>query len=91
MEYSKNERAKKVCGLRGEGTSFDYPIEFGFKCPKRKIHNLDWSEYKFFLWCEKCNYDYPSPLCLKDIKKATSIYLDILEGIKNVPNKKEKS
>ena len=82
-EDSKNKRAEKVCGLREGGISIDFPQELGYQCPKNKKHFLDWSEYKYFLWCEQCNYDYPTPLCCEDKRHATETYLDILEEQSN--------
>jgi hypothetical protein len=81
-EYSKNERAKKVVGLRPVGNPIDFPVELGYVCPKNKKHFLEWSEYKYFLWCEQCNYDYPTPFCCKTKECATNVYLDILENFK---------
>lgn len=89
---SKNERAGKICGFRPGGISIDFPCELGFKCPKNKNHFLDWSEYKFFIYCENCNLDIPSPICIKSIRKATECYLDIIEELKNAqPQPKKKT
>ena len=89
---SKNSRAKKVVGLRENlGTPFDQPCELGYHCPKCKYklasrghydEGLHWSEYEGFLWCEVCNKDYPSCLCMPDLNRATEIYLDCLERLK---------
>ena len=83
MKVSKNRRAEELCGKRIEGNPIDFPIELGYQCPKNKSHNLEWSEYRCFLWCEQCNFDYPSPLCMKDIKRATDIFLECIEDISN--------
>jgi hypothetical protein len=86
--YSQNERAKEIVGLRRTDCQpFDFPSELGYICPKNKNHRLEWSEYNGFIWCEDCNLDIPSCLCLKDIKRATDIYLDCLEDLKKAKNK----
>lgn len=83
-KVSKNIRAEQICGLRPEGIPIDFPIELGYVCPKNKLHSLEWSEYNNFIWCEQCNFDYPSPLCLRDYKRATDLFLDILDSLKVV-------
>lgn len=98
IKYSKNKRAGKIMGLRPKGIPFDSPAELGYTCPKCKNDpmfyesksdqllfddRLHWSEYKGFIWCECCNKDFPSPLCMPDIDEAIEIFLDIVEGIKN--------
>lgn len=82
MKTSKNKRAEQIVGKRIEGTPIDFPIELGYLCPKNKKHNLEWSEYNYFLWCEQCNYDYPTPLCCPDRESSTKTYLDILRAVK---------
>ena len=82
-EVSKNERAGAVCGFRSKGTPLVFPVELGYQCPKNKKHFLEWSEYNNFIWCQQCNYDYLSPLCKKDPRDATKIYLDVIEEIKS--------
>ena len=93
--HSKNERAEKLVGLRGnkghiDGIIFDQPCELDYKCPvcKYEIYSkehgvyderLDWSEYNGFLWCSVCNKDFPSVLCQPDIDKAIEIYLNCIE------------
>ena len=97
---SKDDRAKKLMGHRnqdhpGANALFE-PCELGYACPicntcNEKIH---WSEYKGFIWCENCNLDIPSCLCIKypepnitkkvlpkkdRIIKATEIFLDTIE------------
>lgn len=64
--YSVNEIAEQVMGLRPEGVAIDLPYELGYQCPICKISSegLHWSEYNSFLWCETCNYDYPSVMCI---------------------------
>lgn len=102
-EYSVNERAEKVVGRRlsseQEKTGvviLDCPCELGYWCPKCRVEwdeTLQWSEYRAFLWCERCNYDYPSALCIRidaepDPKRhwfnagrddAVRVYLDTIE------------
>lgn len=93
--YSKNERAEKVVGLRGnhghiDGIIFDQPCELGYQCPvcKNEVYSeehgvyderLEWSEYNGFLWCSVCNKDFPSALCQPDINKAIEIYLECVK------------
>jgi len=78
-KYSKNPRAEKLMGLRPEGIPIDFPEELGYLCPRcGKKHTLQWSEYKSFIWCEACNEDFPSPLCMPDLKRATEIFLDVI-------------
>lgn len=74
-QYSANERAEAIVGRRitkeqeerGGVVPFDCPCEIGYRCPVCKIdwdESLQWSEYASFLWCERCNFDYPSALCV---------------------------
>jgi hypothetical protein len=83
---SKNDRAEKIAGRRPEGyISFDHPSELGYRCPICGYtgDNLHWSEYKYFIWCEDCNKDIPSLLCMPDnLDKGIEIFLDIIEEIK---------
>lgn len=74
-EVSKNERAEKLMGRRLSKESeergvvpLDFPCELGYWCPTHRIEvdeTLYWSEYAGFLWCEKCNRDWPSALCVR--------------------------
>lgn len=67
-EFSKDERAKRLCGLRPHGQPLFAPHELGFACPicgASDEVNLHFSEYKMFLWCKRCNRDIPSCLCVK--------------------------
>jgi hypothetical protein len=71
---SKDPRAEAIMGRRPEGrTAFDQPCELGYRCPAcRAAHETDgnyderlhWSEYNGFLWCETCDLDWPSALCV---------------------------
>jgi hypothetical protein len=97
---SKNERAEEVVGLRGSGQPVFMPHELGYSCPicgAEDEVNLEWSEYKAFLWCRRCNLDIPSCLCVKygepmigqdpldgrtRILEATRIFLDSVESAK---------
>ena len=73
-DYSKNDKAEQVMGRRPEGVmALDLPCELGYHCPicKYKLmvkgnydERLHWSEYNGFIWCEVCNRDYPSVLCM---------------------------
>jgi len=64
--FSVNEYAEQVMGRRREGVAIDLPYELGYQCPVCKVsgETLHWSEYNSFLWCETCDYDYPSALCV---------------------------
>ena len=101
IKESKNEKAKKIVGLRNygkHGQPFDFPCGLGYHCPICKYkaivkgnydERLDWSEYNGFIWCSVCNKDYPSALCLPNIDKAIDIYLDCVEeAIKRKINKR---
>ena len=73
----------EIMPLRTPGkTPLNYPVEEGFVCPicKNKAGDYDdlrlwWSEYECFLWCYKCERDYPSCLCQPDIDEAIRIFL----------------
>lgn len=74
-EIARNERAEKIVGRRltakqeAEGVvPFDCPCELGYQCPTCRIEwdeSLAWSEYASFLWCPRCNFDWPSALCVR--------------------------
>ena len=71
---STNDRAETLLGRRRtDAVPFDMPCELGYWCPVCKVpplidgefdERLHWSEYNGFLWCEVCNKDYPSALCV---------------------------
>ena len=72
-DYSTNQRAEVIMGRRPEGVAFDLPCELGYECPVCRHparmgddfdERLHWSEYNGFLWCEVCDRDYPSALCV---------------------------
>ena len=88
-ETSKNIRAGKLMGMRKtDAIILDQPCELGYHCPvcvyrqmspdgEMYDERLSWSEYNSFIWCEVCDFDYPSALCLpRDSKRATEIFLD---------------
>jgi hypothetical protein len=84
---SKNELAKKICGLRDnpEGSlTADFPIDFGYICPKCGSESLEWSEYNTFCWCPVCNKDFPTCICIPELSKATDIYLQSVKTIKEL-------
>ena len=96
-DHSKNPVAEQVVGLRPKGYSdVCCPSELGYVCPachpqKFGPHaaitmyvdeDLCWSEYNGFLWCKKCNIDYPSALCMPDLKQAIDTYLKCVEEAK---------
>lgn len=82
---SKNPLAEEIMGLRSTvGLAIDFPAELGFVCPnKGKTHHLEWSEYRGFIWCEQCDVDYPSCLCVPDLSKATTIFLISVKEVLN--------
>lgn len=82
MKYSKNERARELLGCRPDGVPLDQPSELGYRCPVGKQHHIEWSEYNGMIWCRTCNVDWLSPQCMPDLKNATEIFLDIVEGMK---------
>ena len=83
MKVSKNDRAGKLLGYRPRGTPIDQPCELGYRCPVcRNGWCLQWSEYETMVWCETCNFDYASCVCMPNKKKATEIYLDCVEHYK---------
>jgi len=79
-QHSVNERAERLMGRRltpeqeAQGViAFDQPAELGFWCPVCRVEplvdgdydeRLHWSEYAGFLWCDICDRDYPSALCV---------------------------
>jgi len=86
-EYSKNEQAEQLVGLRPTGgRPIDQPCELDYHCPACEYENiingnfderLEWSEYNGFLWCSECNVDYPSALCVPhdQPERAIKVYL----------------
>jgi hypothetical protein len=83
---SVNLEALRIVGLRNEGkpgTPIFCPCELGYACPicGEAGDALEFSEYNSFLWCENCNLDIPSCLCIKTknkkdrITRATDIFL----------------
>ncbi len=86
-QCSTNERAEKLVGRRDEYLSegtiiFDAPLELGYICPACKFEQdeyLEWSEYQGFIWCGRCDKDYPSALCQLDIDRSIKTYLDTVE------------
>lgn len=80
---SKNERAKRLMGLRPIGEELN--PNFEFKCPICK-EKLQLSEYNYFLWCKKCNIDMPVWMGWEDdVEAATEEFLDFTENIKVNP------
>ena len=93
---SVNERAERLLGCRDEdgpiGIVLFEPVELAYRCPvhtrtlehEELRQTLFWSEYRAFLWCELCDCDYPSALCL-DVRgpnaaqHAITVYLDTVE------------
>ncbi len=73
--FSVNQRAEVMGRRRTDVVPFDQPCELGYWCPVCRVvplledgnydERLHWSEYEGFLWCEICNLDYPSVLCVR--------------------------
>ena len=99
--YSINKDAERIVGRRKTNMMYiDEPCELGYHCPVCRYEievdgvydeRLTWSEYNGFVWCEKCNRDYPSALCMPDAELATDIFLRSVEdavkrsrGVSNV-------
>lgn len=105
---STNPDAERIMGRRPSGViPFDLPCELGFWCPVCKVapgpydgeydERLQWSEYNAFLWCNVCDRDYPSALCVRlDAEKdpdrpwmyagpedAIGVYLSTVDSVLN--------
>lgn len=93
---SKNQLAEEVMGKRKPVIPVFMPVELGYRCPlcKQEGETLEFSEYNGFLWCETCNLDIPSCLCVwnyrlniakramtpeERIEEATYVYLKTVE------------
>lgn len=103
-EPSKNPDAERIMGMRkkkiGDSIILDFPCELGYHCPTCEYEHmspdgehyderLHWSEYNGFIWCEVCNFDYPSALCKTDPKVGTDVFLlTIEEAIKKALEEK---
>jgi hypothetical protein len=103
---SKNPDAERIVGLRdtghGDAIIITAPAEEGYRCPVCKNEpyckehdfydeRLEWSEYNGFVYCRKCNKDFPSCICAVDIDKAIQVYLKTVEqAIEFHEGKKEK-
>ena len=100
-ETSKDEYAELVVGKRTlpRGILFYQPGELGYHCPVCKYNivtegefdeRLHFSEYNSFLWCSKCDKDYPSAICQPDPEKATMTFLScVWEARKKLSFNKE--
>lgn len=85
--YSKDEMAKKILGLRDTGyMPVDQPGELGYHCPVCEYELIDdgniderlyWSEYNYCLWCRVCNKDYPTIVCV-DPDKSLKKFIEII-------------
>lgn len=94
---SKNPRAERIVGLRGVGIPILSTWELGFYCPICKREDIPFSEYTGFLWCDHCNRDIPTFLCInpkylteEHIPTFTESYLDFIEETQNRILKKRK-
>jgi hypothetical protein len=77
MNYSTNDKAEQVMGRRPtDGVSIDSPAELGYICPlDGNDAIIEWSEYNGFIWCAKCNKDYPVDMCMPGIDKSIDVFL----------------
>jgi hypothetical protein len=87
-------KISKVIDRRPEGMPIDQPCELGYHCPVCQYETiwnasgdyderLEWSEFKFFIWCSVCKKDWPSVICLpQDPESATDTFLAIIQNIK---------
>jgi len=98
---SRNDNIEKIVGKRFEGKSTNLlfePFELGYFCslcghfPDLKkdgeieLMHLEFSEYRYFMYCKRCNIDIPSYICIqpkskKDIKRITNTYLSMLHEV----------
>jgi len=93
---SKNPDAERIMGLRekkiGGAIVIDLPCELVYHCPiceyehmspdgEHYDERLQWSEYNGFIWCEVCNFDYPSALCKTDPRAGTEVFLMTVEQV----------
>ena len=96
IEYSVNKDAESIVGKRIpiDAIILFSPAEEGFHCPVCKYElvvngetdeRLHWGEYNAFLWCEACNKDYPSAICMPDIDRAINIYLSAVKDARELP------
>lgn len=93
---SKDPRIEKIAGRREPGLPYQIPFELDFFCPvcgtepikqKKFDDSLDFSEYRYFMYCPNCNLDIPTFLCLRANTKEkveiyTERYLDMIKEIK---------
>jgi hypothetical protein len=94
MQYSINKEAEEIVWLRDIPNNtiiFDFPCELDYHCPVCKYKlvtdwnydtRLDWSEYNYMIWCRKCETEYFSFFCLKDITKQQEIAFTVIKDIK---------
>jgi len=84
MPTSKNNRAKRVVGMRLGSGYADLVPNF---CPLCGA-GLKLSEYNHFVWCPSCNIDIPEVLCyhptnMGQVKIFTDKFLDTIEEIQS--------
>lgn len=99
---SRSEKIEQICGRRKGGIPIQFPFELDYHCPicgkepvkvdsnnELELLHLHFSEYNYFMWCERCNIDIPSLLCLKAHSKyAVSIYTDrFLQMVSSIQEK----
>lgn len=71
---SVDERIAALVGRRPVGGVIrDVPGELGYRCPLHPhdpdYETLMWSEFNGFVWCARCERDWPSALCV-DVTRA---------------------
>jgi hypothetical protein len=102
---SKNEDIKKIAGIREPGMPYQIPFELDYHCPicgtepvkqKKFDDSLDFSEYRYFMFCPRCNIDIPSFLCLKantkeKVEMYTKRYLEMIQYIRRPKERGKRS
>jgi len=96
---SRDETIENIVGKRFDGKSMNllfWPFELGYFCPlcghfpdlendgEIELMHLEFSEYRYFMYCKRCNIDIPSYICIQpqsknDVKQITNTYLSMLK------------
>jgi hypothetical protein len=85
---------EKHLGFRGPkgATPLFFPCEIGYQCPicGQRGDHLYFSEYNYCLYCDFCNIDIPSILCLpiqtkRDIEHSYTIFVEMINHARNQP------
>lgn len=98
---SKNKNAEDIMGLRNNGNKIGFilwmPYELDYFCPlcatqpnldkgEIELMHIEFSEYRYFMYCKRCNIDIPSLLCLqpknkKELQEYTNRYIKSVRNI----------